>query len=133
MFTQRILVLDIDADVGLTIQRMLETEGHRVHVVATPAAAYTALSREHFDVVFTNRLSGAFSSADSLPWMLRAIQPQVGIVLTTPGPDVGDDCVPFDAILRKPFSIGQAREAIQAAICTKLSGDTGHSSLGSEC
>lgn len=108
----RILVLEQDNDVRVTVQKMLECSDHVVTSVARPDAALTELSKSQFDVVFTNRLYGYVDIGISLPWMMRAIQPGVAIIVTTNWAVDNTDRVPFDAVLQKPFTVQQIDDTL---------------------
>lgn len=112
MNTKTILILDRDEQVCVTIRAMLEIEGHTVFVAAAPADLLTELSKRPVDVVLTNRVFGRFEQEATLLAMIRAMQPQTAIVLTTGWHGELDTPAPFDALLRKPFSIQDVREVI---------------------
>lgn len=52
----KILVLERDIDVGLIVQEMLAIIGHEVTVVASQGNALTALSKERFEILFTDQI-----------------------------------------------------------------------------
>jgi two-component system, NtrC family, response regulator AlgB len=77
-----VLVVDDDAGVRQSLRLCLEAAGARVLGVATAGAAFEALDRGHFDVVFLDLWLGADAGLDVLPQML-ARQPDLGVIVVT--------------------------------------------------
>lgn len=111
-----ILVIERNDEVRDTVRRMLDSMGHRVIAAALPADGLTVLSRRRVDIVLTNRVHSVFDNGLSLPAMIRAIQPEAVIVLTTGWTAEKVDLVPFDAVLPKPFTTAQLEATIQAVL-----------------
>jgi NtrC-family two-component system response regulator AlgB len=77
-----VLVVDDDAGVRQSLRLCLESAGARVLGVATAGAAFEALDRSHFDVVFLDLWLGADAGLDVLPQML-ARQPGLSVIVVT--------------------------------------------------
>ena len=112
----KILVLDRDPDVLLAVQDMLNVMGHHVKSVTSSADALTALSREKFDILFTNRTDTVTKLDESLLMMFKAMQPQLPIVLTSSWYDSGGTSALYDGLLQKPFSMADLG-AMVAKLC----------------
>jgi CheY-like chemotaxis protein len=112
MTSKRILVIERDDTVRSTIRDMVASHGHEVATVQWPNAAFEPLAMHAFDVVFIGRGDYLFQSTRVLSWVIRAIYPEVAIVLVTGRGQHADDAGPFDQVLLKPFSIDQIQHTI---------------------
>ncbi len=97
----RVLLIDDDAMVLMTIEMCLKEEGHEVTAVASEAAALAALAGAGFDIVVTDSLLGGGSrGGDAIA--KRAQAAGLPIILIS-GTRPEDRSFPF---LQKPFHVG---------------------------
>src|SRR6266542_5688444 len=79
----RVLVVDDEEAVMLTIQGILELEGYAVTAAATGEHALELLRTQHFDVVLTDlRLENGLDGVDLLGELRRQGSETVAIMLT---------------------------------------------------
>jgi NtrC-family two-component system response regulator AlgB len=76
------LVVDDDVGVRQSLRLCLEVMGGKVLGVGTTAAAFEALERSLFDVLFLDLWLGAESGLEALPQILRR-QPDTGVIVVT--------------------------------------------------
>jgi CheY-like chemotaxis protein len=112
MSTKRVLIVERDDAVRLTIQHMLEAQGHEVVAVEWPNAAFGPLAGQAFDIVFIARGANPFQPPHVLAWVIRATHPDVAIILMTGRGQGAQGAGPFDDVLFKPFSLDQIEHAI---------------------
>lgn len=110
---KNILILERDEDVAETVCSMARMLGYRTRVCDTTDGALTELSRKRYDIVITNRVLR--HTEVSLPWLIRSVQPEAKIVVTTAWPlELKAAALPIDCLLHKPFSLNELRSAIDA-------------------
>ena len=110
---KNILILERDEDVAETVCSMAEMLGYRTRVCDTTDGALTELSRKRYDIVITNRVLK--HTEVSLPWLIRSVQPDAKIVVTTAWPlELHAAALPIDCLLHKPFSLTELGSAIDA-------------------
>jgi DNA-binding response OmpR family regulator len=112
MSTKRVLIVERDDAVRLTIQHMLQARGHEVVAVEWPNAAFGPLAAQAFDIVFIARGANPFQPPHVLAWVIRATHPDVAIILMTGRGQVSQEPGPFDDVLLKPFSLDQILAAV---------------------
>jgi len=110
---KNILILECDQGVATTVCGMAEGLGHRTCVCDTTDGALTELSRKHYDVVIANHLLKHASV--SLPWLIRSVQPDARIVVTSTWRMAADAAATADCLLHKPFGMAELGLAIDAA------------------
>lgn len=109
---KNILILERDEGVAETVRTMAEVLGYDTQVCASTDGALTELSRKRYDVVITNR---TLKHAEvSLPWLIRSVQPEARIVVTTSLRFPLAPAIPVDGLLQKPFGLHDLRDAIDA-------------------
>lgn len=110
---KHILILERDEDVAETVCSMATMLGYRTRICDTTDGALTELSRKRYDIVITNRVLK--HTEVSLPWLIRSVQPEAKIVVTTAWPlELKAAALPIDCLLHKPFSLNDLRSAIDA-------------------
>jgi len=109
---KHILILERDADVADTVCSMAAMLGYRTRVCDTTDGALTELSRKRYDIVITNRVLK--HTEVSLPWLIRSVQPEAKIVVTTAWPLALNAAMPIDCLLHKPFTLSELDQAIDA-------------------
>ena len=113
---ERVLVIDDDRNIRLTLTAFLETEGASVTAVASGAAAVTALQRERHDAAFLDLRLGDESGLDLLPQLL-AERPELAIIVITAyaAYETAVEAVKRGAAdyLPKPFSPAQIRIVLE--------------------
>lgn len=107
-----VLVLEHDSDVNTTVRLMLESLGHVVTVVSSPADALAVLSRQRVDVVLTNRVGRTFTMGDCFPSLVQAVQPECAVLLTARDRESARGAVARRGVLLKPFSISKLDASI---------------------
>ncbi|MDN4059007.1 hypothetical protein QPK31_12320 [Massilia sp. YIM B02769] len=107
---KNILILERDEHVAETVCSMAEMLGYRTRVCDSTDGALTELTRKHYDVVITNRVLK--NPTVSLPWLIRAVQPDARIVVTTAWLAEQEAAVPADRLLQKPFTLNDLHQAI---------------------
>jgi NtrC-family two-component system response regulator AlgB len=115
----RVLVVDDDRSIRSTLTACLEGFGYDVVAVATGELARQAISRQSFDVAFTDLRLGSESGLDLIPEML-ALRPSLSIVVITAYAtfDTAVQAVQRGAqgYLPKPFSPAQVRHVVDEAL-----------------
>ena len=112
----RILVVDDEPNVCLSLRRHLEDEGHEVHTAADGLQALARFEADAtWDLVLTDwKMPGM--TGDELAATIKRLRPSTPIVLVTGFadllPPLDPQTSPFDLIIRKPFS----RTTLQAAL-----------------
>jgi two-component system, cell cycle response regulator CpdR len=125
----QILVVDDEAIVRRCIKMLLEHDGHRVWPVDSGEAALEQLSQRSFDLVITD-FSMPGMHGDQMVARIRQMIPTQPIIMATAFVDdyqiFGQASGRVDALLLKPFSLKQLREAIEQALSSeKLDRTTG--------
>jgi DNA-binding response OmpR family regulator len=114
-----ILVVDDEALVGETIKLLLDHEKHKVCHVESGEAALAELEQRKFDLVITDFLMPGMQG-DELVANIRQLAPAQPIIMVTAfikefkvfGQSNGKP----DAILLKPFSLTELRDAIDRVL-----------------
>ena len=114
-----ILVVDDEALVGETIKLLLDHEEHKVCHVESGEAALAELAQRKFDLVITDFLMPGMQG-DELVASIRQLAPAQPIIMVTAflqefkvfGQLAGQP----DAVLLKPFSLTELRDAIHRVL-----------------
>ena len=114
-----ILVVDDEALVGESIKLLLNHEGHKVCHVQSGEAALAELAQRKFDLVITDFLMPGMQG-DELVASIRQLAPAQPIIMVTAflqefkvfGQLAGQP----DAVLLKPFSLTELRDAIHRVL-----------------
>lgn len=110
MSAKRILVVDDEPSVRESIQIMLDGQGHQVDFVTSGAEALDRRPTENYDVTVTDYRMTGMTGLD-LAKELKRRRPGHSVILMSGSPpiDSGGFC---DAVLLKPFSVSDLREAV---------------------
>jgi len=108
---KRILLVDDERAVRDTIRQLLLHDEHTVIEANNGAEALRLFAQDRFDVVLTDCFM-PFLKGTELATRIRQLSPGQAILMITgygikPGP-----YNPVDAVLRKPFDIGELRSAL---------------------
>lgn len=112
MAGQRFLVVDDSREVADFAGSALRRLGHDPLVVYSGEVALAALMAEPFDVLLTDYgMEGV--SGMGLAREARQTHPQIHVILMTGWDLTENDVEGFDAVLQKPFTIAQLRDAVK--------------------
>ena len=111
----RILVVDDEPTVCRSIKMLLEHDGHAVQTVDGGEAALALFEPGTFDLVITD-YSMRDMKGDELAMLIRQREPDQAIIMATAltgeQNDLGNLTANVDAVLNKPFSLTELREAV---------------------
>jgi CheY-like chemotaxis protein len=114
----QILVVDDEAMVRRSIKLLLEHDGHKVWPVDEAEKALAQLAERKFDLIITD-FSLPGMKGDELVARIRQLVPTQPIIMATAFVEeykiFGQVVGPVDALLFKPFSIKELRDAIEQA------------------
>jgi CheY-like chemotaxis protein len=123
----KILVVDDEAIVRRAIKMLLEHDGHKVWPVDSGEAALAELAQRSFDLVITD-FSMPGMKGDQLVARIRQLMPTQPIILATAFVEdykiFGQAIGPVDALLFKPFSLEELREAIERVLAPEQPAQT---------
>jgi DNA-binding response OmpR family regulator len=105
-----VLVLDDDAALRMLCRVNLELDGYRVLEAASVAQAREALSSEHVDVILLDVHLGDGDGRQLLQELGAGRPPAAFFTGTEP---VSEVVGLADAVISKPFEIGQLRETVE--------------------
>jgi CheY-like chemotaxis protein len=112
----QILVADDEPIVRRSIQMLLEHDGHEVFAADSGETALAQLAQRDYDLVITD-FSMPGMHGDQLAARIRKIRPEQPIIMATAFVEeyevFGQGFGPVDAMLLKPFSLLELREAIE--------------------
>jgi CheY-like chemotaxis protein len=115
----QILVADDEPLVRRSIQMLLEHDGHVVFAADSGETALAQLAQRRYDLVITD-FSMPGMHGDQLVGRIREIQPEQPIIMATAFVEeyevFGKGSALVDAMLLKPFSLIELREAIERAL-----------------
>ena len=83
----RVLVVDDEKSIRITVQQFLRTEGHEVRVAADAFEAMDILKADRIDVVVSDIILPRMSGVELLKWIEKA-SPQVKVIMMTGEPTV---------------------------------------------
>jgi CheY-like chemotaxis protein len=111
----RILVVDDEPTVCQSIKMLLEHDGHAVQTVDGGVAALALFEPGRFNLVITD-YSMPDMKGDELAMLIRQREPDQAIIMASglagEQNDLGQLTVNVDAVLNKPFSLAELREAV---------------------
>lgn len=114
--TLRVLVIDDEKNIRVTLSMCLEGMGCQVTAVSSAEAALAALSRQTFDLAFLDLRLGEMNGLDLLPKLL-AESPDLGVVVITAYAtfDTAVEAIKRGAkdYLPKPFTPVQIRHVVE--------------------
>jgi CheY-like chemotaxis protein len=110
MSAKRILVVDDEPSVRESIQIMLDGQGHQIDFVTSGAEALDRRPTENYDLTVTDYRMTGMTGLDLAKELTRR-RPGHTVILMSGSPpmDSGGFC---DAVLLKPFSVSDLREAV---------------------
>lgn len=115
----QILVADDEPIVRRSLRMLLEHDGNEVCAVDNGEAALAQLTERRFDVVITD-FSMPGMQGDQLVARIRQVQPDQPIIMSTAFVEeykvFGQAFGSVDALLFKPFTLKELREAIDLAM-----------------
>ncbi len=110
-----ILVVDDDPDVCEYLQDFLSSEGYAVSIINDPTDTLDHLGRDEFHVVVLDLMMPKLNGIDLLE-KIRHTDDDIAIIILTgyPSLESATSSIEHDvsAYIKKPFSIGEFREAI---------------------
>jgi two-component system cell cycle response regulator CpdR len=111
----QILVVDDEATVCKAIKMLLEFDGHKVETSVDAVSALAILEDKTFDLIITD-YSMTGMKGDRMAAHIKKKHPQQPIIMVTAFADdfriAGKPTVEVDAVVSKPFSLKELREAI---------------------
>lgn len=117
-----ILVVDDEAIVRTSLLRLLTHAGHFVDLAGSGEAALALLDEKPFDLVITD-FSMPGMKGDQLVARIRERWPAQPIVMSTAFVDeykvFGQPAGTVDALVLKPFTLGELLEAIDVALASR--------------
>jgi CheY-like chemotaxis protein len=128
----RVLVVDDESSVRRSIKLMLEYDGHEVWLAEGGEAALEQLAQRKFDLVITDFLMPEMHG-DQLIASIRKLIPSQRIIIDTAFVEeykIYGQASGADALLFKPFSFKDLREAIEQALTLKQPVQTGELAPG---
>jgi CheY-like chemotaxis protein len=113
---KRILLADDQQEVRDTIKLLLRLDEHTVTEASNGREALRMFTQDRFDLVITDYVMPEMRG-DELAANLKLLAPSQPILMLTGSVEMLDGpSTPVDALLRKPFSLGDLRQAI-ARLC----------------
>lgn len=109
----RALVVDDEESIRELVSMLLSHAGYGVDIAGCGFEAMARYRQKHFDVVITD-LDMPHGNGRELTDIIKIISPDTPVILITGNYDmelVGEDA-PFDAVLYKPFTVGQLLHAV---------------------
>ena len=107
---KRVLVIDDEPLVLRSVSMVLTSAGYEVESAASGAEALNRMKGEHFDLVVTD-WKMPYMHGDRVAGEIRKRSPLTPVLLLT-GSIMEAPPSGFDAVLFKPFSIHELREAV---------------------
>ena len=116
--SQHILVVDDEPMVSDALKMLLTFDGHTIELANDGPDALKKLSKNKFDVVFTDlKMRGMLG--DALARAIKREYPRQVVVMVTAYGDVlsprENVSIPVDSVISKPFSIRALRNALRHA------------------
>jgi CheY-like chemotaxis protein len=113
---RRILVVDDNPLVCVSIRRMLEVDGHNVLIATSGKAAMALFQRDVFDLILVDYLMPGMNG-DELAGAIKALDPKPRVAMITAYSEVlntsGKLPDGVDLMLSKPLELQQLRNAIK--------------------
>jgi CheY-like chemotaxis protein len=115
----RILVVDDEESVCKAIKMMLEFDGHQVLTADGAERALALVKDDKFDLIITDYSMGDMKG-DRMAAQIRQNHPKQPIIMITAFAEdfrkAGKPTVQVDAVVNKPFSLNELREAITSVM-----------------
>jgi len=109
---KQILLVDDEPGVRQTCSLLLGIDGHSVVEADSGLEALAVFATDRFDLVVTDFAMPGMNGSD-LARRLKQLFPSQRILMITGFPNRLEDCQhPVDAILPKPFSLDELRQAV---------------------
>ncbi len=112
----RVLIVDDEANIRLTLGLCLEADGHQVTQAATAAEAMRAVSKQAFDVIFLDVRLGIANGLDLIPRILAEV-PWAKVVVITAYASAETAILAMDRgaadYLPKPFTPAQVQLVVR--------------------
>jgi CheY-like chemotaxis protein len=109
---KNVLLADDQLDVRESIRMLLKVDGHTVTEASDGAEALDWFKRSRFDLVITDFLMPKMKGNELATRIKQQAPAQPILMVTAHGERLGDSKNPVDAILYKPFTFGELRQAI---------------------
>lgn len=112
---KRVLVVEDEPLVGITIQKVLLVDGHTVEVAADGPQALSMFGASHYDLVITDFQLGQMDGLE-VAAAIKKLSPTKPIILITAYAEKINSSMGkvsnVDLVLNKPFSVAQLHEAV---------------------
>jgi DNA-binding NtrC family response regulator len=119
---KRVLAIDDDIAIGVTIQHVLGRAGHCVCVLSLAADALALVERERFDLVICDLVMPDIDGISAIK-RLKAGHPDIPVIAMSGGARLGTlDTLALareagaDELLRKPFDAASLRDIVNQAL-----------------
>ena len=116
---RKVLVVDDDPVVGKSFERVLSARGYAVITAEDGHEALTRLSREDYDVVFTDIRMPGMNGLEVAEWV-KASQPWIPVVIVTgygtPANEVRAKTAKVSGFLHKPLSPAMIESSTRQAL-----------------
>jgi len=113
---KHILLVDDEPEVRNTVKLLLQLDDHTVTEAKNGREALEMFTQDCFDLVISDYMMPEMRG-DELAANIKRLAPSQPILMLTGSFEMVEGCSPqMDAVLRKPFSIGDLRAAI-ARLC----------------
>jgi PAS domain S-box-containing protein len=118
--SERILVVEDNAEMREVATMLLEQLGYRVRAVDSATAALAALANgEPIDLVFSDIVMPGELNGLTLARRVRDDYPQIGVLLTTGYAEAASAAEEELAILRKPYRLASLGRAVREALASR--------------
>lgn len=115
---KRVLLVDDQSEVRMTIRLLLELEGHHVTEAADGQEALALYDSGEFDIVITDYLMPGMRG-DELACHIKQADPAQPILMVTGSGNICSHAQnPVEAVLNKPFSLSEMRQALACFACS---------------
>jgi len=125
---RKVLVVDDDPVVGKSFERVLSARGYAVITAEDGHEALTRLSREDYDVVFTDIRMPGMNGLEVAEWV-KASQPWIPVVIVTgygtPANEVRAKTAKVSGFLHKPLSPAMIESSTRQALLERDAAEQG--------
>ena len=112
----RILIVDDEPLVSMSIKLLLRADGHEVTITDSPAAALDIVGASPFDLLITD-FTMADMNGDDLAAAIKERFPALPVIMVTAfAESLTYPLLGVDVLIGKPFSREDLRQAVQKAI-----------------
>jgi YesN/AraC family two-component response regulator len=116
---KKVLLVDDEASIRLTLSAVLKMKGFDVSVAATVPEAITAIQKERFDILLSDLNIGQPGDGFTVVSAMRRIQPDAATILITGYPDFESALIAIrnqvDTYVTKPTDIEKLVDVLQEA------------------